>query len=83
MAINRGTTLRISSEVELEDAQGRRHVVGWGIAVDAVCRGHVKTAEIARPTLGLRLFKEARDAGLTVVVEHESVGIKWVRFVKP
>lgn len=54
-------------------------VVGWDIARDLALRGLVASAELrGRP--GKRLLEAALAAGLRVVVERESMGIKWVRF---
>ena len=53
--------------------------IGWPIARDLALRGHIKRAEL-RGTLGKRLLAECERAGIRVVVERESMGIKWVRF---
>lgn len=55
------------------------HLVGGDIARDLFKRGLVRNAELrGRP--GDRLLAECAAAGITVVVERESMGTKWVRF---
>jgi hypothetical protein len=83
MAVNRGTTLVVTDVLTLVDAQERRHEVCWAIALQCVVRGHVKRAELRGTTLGARILAECAAAGVVVVVERESMGIKWVRFDAP
>lgn len=55
------------------------HELCWEIARDLVIRGHVKRAEL-QGLRGKHMLEAAEAAGLTVVVERESMGYKWVRF---
>lgn len=55
------------------------HELCWEIARDLVIRGHVKSAEL-QGLRGKHMLEAAQAAGLTVVVERESMGYKWVRF---